>query len=167
MPAKPRLANVSTPVRAVANASMSRTGREEETNNVVPFLMVAATVRARTGSDHSVIFSNSFVHLSENFCHFSSHSESASFDSRIGICVKRLSAFLSVSTVAIRESITTCLSADAMKLFIERESVVRPITMTVRGVKSFAIVVDAKNKDACATDPLSDSGSSLISGQPS
>ena len=114
MPAKPRLAKVSMPMRAVANASISRTGRDEETNNVVPFLMFAASVRAKTGSDHCVIFSNSFVHLSENFCHFSNHSESASFDSRIGICVKRLSAFLSVSTVAIRESITICLSADAM-----------------------------------------------------
>ena len=114
MPARPRLANVSTPVRADAKASMSRIGRDEDTNNVVPSFMLAATVRAKTGSDHSVIFSNSFAVRSENFCHFSNHSESASFDSRIGICVKRLSAFLSVSTVAIRESITICLSADAM-----------------------------------------------------
>ena len=39
--------------------------------------------------------------------------------------------------------------------------------MTVRGVNSFAMVVDAKNKEACAIDPLRDKGSSLISGQPS
>ena len=59
------------------------------------------------------------------------------------------------------------LSADAMKLLIERESVVRPITITVRGVSSLEIEVAAKNKDACAMEFLSDSGSSLITGQPS
>ena len=61
MPAKPRLANVSTPARALANPSKSRTGLEEETNKVVPFLTLEATVRARTGSDHCVIFSNSLA----------------------------------------------------------------------------------------------------------
>jgi hypothetical protein len=81
--------------------------------------------------------------------------------------VKRLSALRSVSTVAILESITMFLSADAMKLLIERESVVRPITMTLLGVSSFEIAVEAKNKEACAMEFLSDSGSSLITGQPS
>ena len=52
IPASPRLAKVSIPVRALANASISRIGLEDETNNVVPFLIVAATVRANTGSDH-------------------------------------------------------------------------------------------------------------------
>jgi len=58
------------------------------------------------------------------------------------------------------------LSADAMKLLMERERVVRPITMTVFGVSSFEIAVAAKNKEAWATELSSDSGSSLMTGQP-
>ena len=59
------------------------------------------------------------------------------------------------------------LPADAMKLLMERESVVRPITIAVFGVSSFEIAVAAKNKEAWAIELLSDSGSSLITGQPS
>ena len=74
MPARPRLANVSTPERALAKPSKSLTGLEEETNKVVPPLTLAATVRARTGSDHCETFSNSLAVRWENFCHFSNHS---------------------------------------------------------------------------------------------
>ena len=50
IPARPRFAYTSTPVRGVAKPSRSLIGREEETNSAVSFGIAAAMVRAMTAS---------------------------------------------------------------------------------------------------------------------
>ena len=77
MPANPRLAKVSTPVRAIANPSMSRMGREEEIKSDVPVGTPAAISRATSCSDHVEISLTSFAARSEYFFHLSAYSASA------------------------------------------------------------------------------------------
>ena len=55
MPASPRLAKVSMPVRAEANPSISLMGRDDEINSVVESGSADAISRATRASDHCVI----------------------------------------------------------------------------------------------------------------
>ena len=66
----------------------------------------------------------------------------------------------------MRGSITNVERADLMSALTDLESVVRPMTMTVSGAKSFAIEVAVRNKLAWAFACANVSGSSLITGQP-
>jgi len=53
-----------------------------------------------------------------------------------------------------------------MNAFIERDSVVRPITNTACGINVLRISGEAKKIDACAIASGKESGSSAITGQP-
>ena len=106
MPANPRLAKVSTPSRGVANASISLIGRDDETNNEEPLGKSFEISRAIVASFHPSSWATTFALLSPNFFHVDTQASSASDLSNSGIAIKRLSAVLSESTVAIRGSIT-------------------------------------------------------------
>ena len=80
--------------------------------------------------------------------------------------VNFFSAIRSESTVAIRGSITKVARANLISAFTERDKVVRPITITVSGAKSFAIVVEVRKRLACAFVLGKVKGSSLKIGQP-
>ena len=72
-----------------------------------------------------------FLARVENLSHCASQSSDALRTSRFGICVKRLSALRSVSTVAIRGSITICVGASLINALMDLDKVVRPIMTTV------------------------------------
>ena len=59
------------------------------------------------------------------------------------------------------------LRAELTRALIERERVVLPITTTVSGVTSSAIVFEVRKMLACASAPGKESGSSEITGHPS
>ena len=62
---------------------------------------------------------------------------------------------------------TISFRAVLINALIERESVVRPITTTVSGAKSSAMVFDVRNTLAWEIASSNVSGSSAITGQPS
>ena len=84
MPASPRLAKVSTPVRAAAKPSRSRIGRDEEIKSEVPVGIPDAISRATSCSDHVEISATIFCARSEYFFHFSAYSASAGWTSITG-----------------------------------------------------------------------------------
>ena len=167
MPARPRLAKVSTPARATAKPSMSRMGREEEIKSAVPTGIAAPISRATSCSDQVEISATSFIARSEYFFHFSAYSASGVCTSRAGNWVNFCEALRSESTVAKRGSITMTFLARAMSALIERERVVRPTTTTVSGARSSEIVFEVKKTLACEIAPSKVRGSSEITGQPS
>ena len=65
----------------------------------------------------------------------------------------------------MRGSITICDLAEAIRAFIERESVVRPMITTVSGLKFLRIEGEAKKSAACAIAAGKESGSSAMTGQ--
>ena len=77
------------------------------------------------------------------------------------------SAIRSESTVAIRGSITKVARAKLMSALTERDKVVRPMTITVSGARSFAMVIEVRKRLACAFALGKVNGSSLKIGQPS
>ena len=87
MPARPRLAKVSTPLRATANPSRSRIGREDAMNIEVPVGMLAAISRAMSCSDQVEISATSFIARCEYFFHLSAYSASGVCTSTTGNCV--------------------------------------------------------------------------------
>ena len=167
MPANPRLAKVSTPVRADAKPSRSLIGLDDEIKSEVPVGIAAPISRAIRASDHCEISPTILAARCEYFCHFSTYSESAGCTSTLGSCRNFWLAMRSESTVAIRGSITISLRALLMNALMERERVVRPITTTVSGTKSSAMARDVRKMLACEIAFSKVSGSSAITGQPS
>jgi len=94
-----------TSLRGVANPSRSRIGREDETKSDVAFGNAAANSLAMVASVKPVSSEIFFAHRVANFFHCANHSSLAAWALRVGISVNRLSACLSLSTVAMRGSI--------------------------------------------------------------
>ena len=112
IPAKPRLAYVATPVRGVAKPSKSRIGRDEDTTNELPTGSAAAISLAIVASVNPFNASIFFLHRAAYFCHCANHSSLAGCVLSEGISVNRLSALRSLSTVAIRGSMTIWVGAN-------------------------------------------------------
>ena len=70
IPAKPRLAKVSTPIRGDAKPSMSRIGRDDEIKSEVPDGRFLANSLAIVASDHPAKSATNFEARAPYFCHF-------------------------------------------------------------------------------------------------
>ena len=77
MPARPRFAKVSTPLRAAAKPSISRMGRDDETKSAVPVGIPTPISRATRASDQIERSATFFAARDEYFFQRSAYSMSA------------------------------------------------------------------------------------------